>query len=137
MTAFISRKPGQDGKRAKKLEPGQCSYYDNSGFPFEISAHPVDHSIFGATAYILQGYTTVAYTGDFRLRGKNGESTRDFVQRAKEASILITEGTRIGRSDSIDADMATEQSVCEVCLETVESSTGLIVADFLLEISSV
>ena len=130
LTAFISRKPGQDGKRAKKLEPGQCSYYDNSGFPFEISAHLVDHSIFGATAYILRGDTTVAYTGDFRLHGKNGDSTRDFVQKAKEASVLITEGTRVGRSDSIDADMATEQSVCEVCRETVESSTGLVVADF-------
>ena len=131
LTSFMSRRPGQDAPRArKKLEPGQCSYYDNAGFPFEISAHPVDHSIFGATAYILRGDTTVAYTGDFRLHGKNGESTRDFVQRAKEASVLITEGTRVGRSDSIDGEKTTEQSVCEVCRETVESSSGLIVADF-------
>ena len=131
LTTFISKRPGQDAPRArKKLEPGQCSYYDNAGYPFEISAHPVDHSIFGATAYILRGDITVAYTGDFRLHGKNGDSTRDFVREAKEASVLITEGTRVGRSDSIDADMATEQSVCEVCRETVESSTGLIVADF-------
>ena len=131
LTSFMSRRPGQDAPRArKKLEPGQCSYYDNAGFPFEISAHPVDHSIFGATAYILKGNTTVAYTGDFRLHGKNGESTRDFVQRAKEASVLITEGTRVGRSDSIDGEKTTEQSVCEVCKETVESASGLIVADF-------
>lgn len=130
LTSFLSRKPGQDGKRAKKLDPGNCCCYDNAAFPFEISAHPVDHSIFGATAYILRGDTTVAYTGDFRLHGKNGKSTRDFVQKAKEASVLITEGTRVGRSDSIDADMTTEQSVCEVCRETVESSTGLIIADF-------
>lgn len=132
LTTFISRRPGQDAPRArKKLEPGQCSYYDNNaGFPFEISAHPVDHSIFGATAYILRGDTTVAYTGDFRLHGKNGESTRDFVQEATEASVLVTEGTRVGRSESIDADMTTEQSVCEACRETVESSTGLIIADF-------
>ena len=130
LTAFISRKPGQDGKRAKKLDPGKCCCYDNAVFPFEISAHPVDHSIFGATAYILRGDTTVAYTGDFRLHGKNGESTRDFVQKAKEAPVLITEGTRVGRSDSIDGEKTTEQSVCEVCRETVESSTGLIVADF-------
>ena len=131
LTTFISRRPGQDAPRArKKLEPGQCSYYDNKGFPFEISAHPVDHSIFGATAYILRGDTTVAYTGDFRLHGKNGDSTRDFVQKAKEASVLITEGTRVGRSDSIDGEKTTEQSVCEVCRETVESASGLIVADF-------
>jgi ribonuclease J len=131
LTSFMPRRPGQDAPRArKKLEPGQCSYYDNAGVPFEISAHPVDHSIFGATAYILRGDTTVAYTGDFRLHGKNGDSTRDFVQKAKEASVLITEGTRVGRNDSIDGEKTTEQSVCEVCRETVESSTGLIVADF-------
>jgi ribonuclease J len=130
LTSFLSRKPGQDSKRAKKLEPGTCSFYDNAGFPFEITAHPVDHSIFGATAYILRGDITVAYTGDFRLHGKNGESTRDFVQKAKEASVLITEGTRAGRSDSIDGEKTTEQSVCEVCRETVESASGLVVADF-------
>jgi ribonuclease J len=69
LTNFLSRKPGQDGKRAKKLDPGGCCGFDNAAFPFEISAHPVDHSIFGATAYILRGETTVAYTGDFRLHG--------------------------------------------------------------------
>jgi ribonuclease J len=53
LTCFLSRKPGQDGKRAKKLDPGGCCSFDNAAFPFEISAHPVDHSIFGATAYIL------------------------------------------------------------------------------------
>jgi ribonuclease J len=130
LTSFLSRKPGQDGKRAKKLEPGTCSFYDNAAFPFEINSHPVDHSIFGATAYILRGDTTIAYTGDFRLHGKNGESTRDFVQKAKEASVLITEGTRVGRDDSIDGEKTTEQSVCEVCREIVESTSGLIVADF-------
>jgi ribonuclease J len=54
LTCFLSRRPGQDGKRAKKLDPGKCCRFDNAAFPFEISAHPVDHSIFGATAYILR-----------------------------------------------------------------------------------
>jgi ribonuclease J len=130
LTSFLSRKPGQDGKRAKKLVPGTCSFYDNAAFPFEISAHPIDHSIFGATAYILRGDTTVAYTGDFRLHGKNGDSTRDFVKKAKEASVLITEGTRAGRNDSPYGETTTEQSVCEVCRNTVESALGLIIADF-------
>lgn len=131
LTSLLARLPGQDAPRArKKLEPGTCSFYDNAAFPFEISAHPVDHSIFGATAYILRGDTTVAYTGDFRLHGKNGDSTRDFVKRAKEASILITEGTRAGRNDSPDGETTTEQSVCEVCRDTVESASGLIIADF-------
>jgi ribonuclease J len=131
MTSFLACLPGQDSPRArKKLEPGKCSYYEEGGYPFDISAHPVDHSIFGATAYILRGETTMAYTGDFRLHGKNAESTRDFVKKAKEASVLITEGTRAGRNDSPDGDTSTEQSVCKVCRDIVESASGLIVADF-------
>jgi len=59
----------------------------------------VDHSIFGATAYILRGETTIAYTGDFRLHGKNGDATRDFINKAKDASVLITEGTRAGPTE--------------------------------------
>ena len=136
LAAFLSRRPGQDGKRAKKLEPGRCGCYQEADLPFEISAHPVDHSIFGATAYILRGDTTVAYSGDLRLHGKNGDSTRKFAKAAKEASVLIIEGTRAGRASPEDGEStaelttATEQSVCDVCRGTVEASPGLVIADF-------
>jgi ribonuclease J len=131
LMAFISRRPGQDAPKArKKLEPGMCCCYEEASLPFEIAAYPVDHSIFGATAYILRGDTTVAYTGDFRLHGKNGDLTREFVKRAKDASVLITEGTRAGRNDSPDGETSTEQSVCDMCRDTVDSASGLVIADF-------
>ena len=127
LASFLSRKPGQDGKRAKKLDPGKCCCLDGLAFPFEISAHPVDHSIFGATAYILRGETTVAYTGDFRLHGKQEGATRQFIRQARDASVLITEGTRAGPSEE---EKTTEKSVCQACRESVESSSGLVMADF-------
>ena len=131
LEAFISRRPGQDDPKArKKLEPGICCCYEEASFPLGIEAFPVDHSIFGATAYILKGETTVAYTGDFRVHGKNGDLTREFVKNAKDASVLITEGTRAGRNDSPDGETSTEQSVCEVCQDTVDSASGLVIADF-------
>lgn len=34
---FLSRKPGQESKMAKKLEPGMCSSFDQSDLPFEDS----------------------------------------------------------------------------------------------------
>ena len=114
-------------KMEKEPKTGSCCYYDNAAFPFEISTHPVDHSIFGATAYILRGETTVAYTGDFRLHGKNGDATREFVSKAKDASVLITEGTRAGPSEE---ERISEQSVCDACRGSVESSSGLVIADF-------
>jgi ribonuclease J len=130
LTTFLSRKPGQDGRNAKKLEPGSCCSFDEASFPFEISAHPVDHSIYGAVAYILRGDVAVAYTGDFRLHGKNEDSTREFVKAAKEASVLITEGTRAGRAAPQDGESTSEQSVCDVCRGAVEGSSGLVIADF-------
>ncbi len=127
LASFLSKKPGQDGKRAKKIDPGRCCCFDSAALPFEISAHPVDHSIFGATAYILRGESVVAYTGDFRLHGKNEQSTREFVRQARDASVLITEGTRAGPDVE---EKTSERSVFEACRESVENSSGLVIADF-------
>jgi ribonuclease J len=71
--------------------------------------------------------TTIAYTGDFRLHDKNEHATREFVRKAKDAAVLITEGTRPGPSEE---ERTTEQSVCETCRESVESSSGLVIGDF-------
>ena len=69
----------------------------------------------------------MAYTGDFRLHGKNVDATREFVSKAKDASVLITEGTRAGPSEE---EKTSEQSVSEACRGSVESSSGLVIADF-------
>jgi ribonuclease J len=129
MKTFLSSRPGQDSPKVhKKLEPGKRMHYREATLPFEVSPYPVDHSILGATAYILRGDTTIAYTGDFRLHGKNGDLTREFVKRAKDASVLIIEGTRAGPSSG--KEKVTEQSVCEICRRAAENSSGLIIADF-------
>jgi ribonuclease J len=52
----------------------------------------------------------VAYTGDFRLHGKSEQSTRKFVSQAKDASILIIEGTRAG---TWEGEQTSEKSVGE------------------------
>jgi ribonuclease J len=67
----------------------------------------------------------MAYTGDFRLHGKKEQSTREFVRQ--DASVLITEGTRRGPSEE---EKTSEKTVCEACRESVESSSGLVIADF-------
>jgi ribonuclease J len=147
---FLGRRPEQDSsKRAKKIDPGRCSCYEDLLLPFQVSACPVDHSIYGATAFLLRGETTVAYTGDFHLHGKGEQQTRDFVHQAKEAFLFITEGTRAGGGTSPEGrgndwegevggkgegeeelEKTTEQSVCEACRESVDSSSGLVIADF-------
>ena len=113
--------------RVKRIEPGRIEELDRQDFGFEIRAYPVDHSIFGAVAYIVEGDVSVAYTGDFRLHGKNADKTKDFIRAAKSAQVLITEGTRAGRGN--DANVS-EEEVYQNAKAIVEEAEGLVVADF-------
>jgi len=94
--------------------------------PFEVKACEVDHSTYGANAYLIYADTTIAYTGDFRLHGKNAESTKMFVRKARDASVLIVEGTRVSREDY----NVSEEEVQRNCLKAVEESKGLVIANF-------
>ncbi|MEM0203815.1 MAG: MBL fold metallo-hydrolase [Archaeoglobaceae archaeon] len=125
---FLCKKPGQEAKNAKKLEAGEVCCLDEKELGFEIKAFEVDHSIYGATAFILQGDTSLAYTGDIRLQGKNAEKTRDFVKNAKNASILIIEGTRVSKEPS--ESEVSEKEVYDRCLDIVRQTKGLVIADF-------
>ncbi len=129
---FLSKKPGQDTPRAKKkLVPGVLAPCHDYPLPFEIEAFDVDHSIYGATAYLLNGEPTIAYTGDIRLHGRNGETTRNFVAHAKGAEVLIIEGTRVPkRVGLVDGFQATEETVRNNCTNAVRDAEGLVIADF-------
>ncbi|MFX0104885.1 MAG: MBL fold metallo-hydrolase, partial [Candidatus Hodarchaeota archaeon] len=112
---------GISAKSRKSLKIGNFTLLDEFFSNFEIDAFEVDHSIYGATAYILSGNSTIAYTGDFRLHGKKGKKSEKFIEEAKKASILIIEGTRVAREDIHES----EEIVYENCLKTAEDSKGL------------
>ena len=114
-------------RSTKKIIPNEVKTLGEEELGFEVRAFPVDHSIYGATAYIVEGDVGLAYTGDFRLHGKNGDETRKFIREAKNASVLITEGTRVGREEH---ENVSEREVYENALEIVEGAKGLVVADF-------
>jgi|Deesub1362A_J573_1020465.scaffolds.fasta_scaffold00005_96 ribonuclease J len=96
----------------------------------EIEPIHVDHSTPGAYAYILHtSGGTIVYTGDFRLHGPRAEMSREFVEKAKEASpeALIIEGTNI-----VDAKTATEKEVKEKISRIVSDAPRLVLAGFSL-----
>ena len=128
---FLSDKP-KGPKSKKTLTPGIISRYEQLKLPFEVHAYDMDHSIYGATAFLLKGDSTIAYTGDFRLHGKYGNTSKKFISAAKSASVLVIEGTRVERSgESTDDDTVSEESVREICRSTVESAgKDLVIADF-------
>lgn len=113
-------------KSRKELEEGNVSKLSDFPTNFEIKAYEVDHSIYGATAYVLHSDATIAYTGDFRLHGKKGKQIEKFINEAKDASILIIEGTRAAKEDINES----EEIVYGNCLKAAEEAKGLIVADF-------
>jgi ribonuclease J len=95
-----------------------------------IRCFPVDHSIYGATAFAVktsQGW--VVYTGDLRLHGKMAQATRKFVTeaRALHPIVLLCEGTNITEEGSV----ITEEMVFNNALEKVMAAQGkLVIADF-------
>ncbi|MFX0021589.1 MAG: MBL fold metallo-hydrolase [Candidatus Hermodarchaeota archaeon] len=113
-------------KPKKGFIEGTISNIKNAKIGLDIKAFGLDHSIYGATGYLISGDKTVAYTGDFRLHGKKRQKTIEFFQKAKEASVLIIEGTRAGR----EAVNESEEIVYNNCLKTAQKSKGLVIADF-------
>ncbi|MFX1593787.1 MAG: MBL fold metallo-hydrolase RNA specificity domain-containing protein [Promethearchaeota archaeon] len=113
-------------KSRSVLQEGNLITLNTFSSNFEIAAFEVDHSIYGATAYLLSGDNTIAYTGDFRLHGKKGKMSEKFINQAKNASILIIEGTRTAREDIQES----EEEVYENCLNAAVDSKGLVIADF-------
>jgi len=95
-----------------------------------IRCFPVDHSIYGATAFTVetsQGW--VVYTGDLRMHGKMGYKTRQFADEAAKLhpSILLCEGTNINKED----DSTTEEDVMQNTFRMVKEAKGkLVIADF-------
>jgi len=105
---------------------------------FNINRYDVDHSILGASGYIIHiNNITIAYTGDFRFHGYRKDLTEDFLSNLKNQhiDILITEGTRV--TDKMEQDestissksLETEQDVYEKCHEIVSNEDKLIIYD--------
>lgn len=103
----------------------------------KFEAIPVDHSVYGATAYVFTiGGKTVCYSGDFRMHGWRPEVSKAFKERLKEIKpdYLIIEGTNVGGHKGNDTDIqqrASEEDVHQNCLKAVRAAEGRIVlADF-------
>lgn len=63
---------------------------------WSVESFDVDHSIQGATAFVLtDGDTKVVYTGDFRQHGLSPEKTARFLKAAHDPDVLIMEGTNV------------------------------------------
>jgi len=94
----------------------------------KVSTFPVDHSVAGATAFLLEcSDLSLVYTGDLRLHGPLGSQTKrstDMIA-GRKPDILLCEGTRVD-----DNTTNSEEDVKTKTLEVASKCNKLIVADF-------
>ncbi len=95
---------------------------------FTIKSAPVDHSLPGASAFIIENNDeTIVYTGDLRFHGRNPQLTHKFVKEAKKSNptIMISEGTRIDSFENVNEIDIEKRAVNEV-----EKCKGLVVVNY-------
>ncbi|MDO8885588.1 MBL fold metallo-hydrolase RNA specificity domain-containing protein, partial [Candidatus Oleimmundimicrobium sp.] len=100
-----------------------------------VRGFPVDHSLWGATAIAVETSAGwIVYTGDLRLHGTRGHTTREFMEKMAELKplVLICEGTNAvptGRQAGEDV-MTSEEEIYKNSLEAVKRTKNLVIADF-------
>ena len=95
---------------------------------FTIKSAPVDHSLPGASAFLLENNDeNIVYTGDLRFHGRRPEITKKFVNEAKKSNphILISEGTRIDNPST-----ETEEDIEINAKNLIADFKGLVIVNF-------
>jgi len=95
---------------------------------FTIRSAPVDHSLPGASAFIIENNDeTIVYTGDLRFHGRKPEITNKFVKEAKKSNpnIMISEGTRIDNPST-----ETEEDIEVNAKNLISDFKGLVIVNF-------
>ena len=113
-------------ERFRELTPGQAVSIGS----FRVTAFPVDHSVFGSAALLIEADgKTILYSGDLRLHGrKPGMAQRlwDALQ-GKTVDVLVMEGTHLGMRES---DSPNEFELEEEIFRHVRARAGLVLASF-------
>ena len=121
------RLSGKDARMERELnivEPNKSFEIGD----FTIKSAPVDHSLPGASAFLLKNNgETVVYTGDLRFHGRNPTLTNKFVKEAKRSNpkVLISEGTRIDNPST-----ETEEDIEINAKNLISNFKGLVIVNF-------
>jgi len=118
---YVNKK-GEISKKTTKTHPDIVTPRKFDIFKFgkkfnidniEIVPYNVDHSLPGATGYIIHTSSgAIVYTGDFRFHGRRERKTVEFLEACEKPDLLIIEGTRIDEESSMkEKDVEDEVSV--------------------------
>jgi ribonuclease J len=97
---------------------------------FKVTAYSVDHSIFGAQAFLIQADgASILYSGDLRLHGRKPGMHRALIEAVSGRSIdvLLMEGTHIGHPGYRGQN---EYALEDEIADHIKSAPGLVLASF-------
>jgi ribonuclease J len=102
-----------------------------------ITRYDVDHSVLGASAFIIKAEDkTIAYTGDMRFHGNAVTDSEEFLSVCKSIGIdiLLCEGTRLGPPPEDEEEveshaLGSEPEVEQKCRDIFSDEDGLIIYD--------
>ena len=111
-------------RRIETFESGREFSIDS----ISVNPMPVDHSIPGVHAFILQTYDgIIGNTADLRFHGRQSEDTEKFVQKCAESDLdlLLCEGTRVSAAASL-TEFDVERKVAQI----INDTKGLVICGY-------
>lgn len=130
---ILPKKDGEPGKGTRWVDPesgeavtARRPTVDGEGDvgPWHLRHFDVDHSIHGARATVLEGPVSIAYTGDFRLHGRDADATKRFVERAGGVDIIVAEGTRVSKSHDHAHATTDDEGMVEAQMQEMIDQAG-------------
>ncbi|MBS0205536.1 MAG: MBL fold metallo-hydrolase [Planctomycetes bacterium] len=97
---------------------------------FKVTAFSVDHSIYGAQAFLIDADgKSILYSGDLRMHGRKPGMHRALIEAVQHRSIdvFLMEGTHINHRDHRNQN---EYQLEREIVRHVQSATGLVLASF-------
>ena len=124
--AKFAGQPSLPSDRHRELQSGTTAQIGD----FTVTAFPVDHSIYGAQAFLIEADgKSVLYSGDLRMHGRKPGMHRSLIEAVKNRSIdvLLMEGTHIGHPDHRGSN---EYELEDKITAHIESAPSLVLASF-------
>lgn len=97
---------------------------------FKVTAYSVDHSIYGAQAFLIEADgKKVLYSGDLRMHGRKPGMHRSLIEKVSTQNIdvLMMEGTHIGHTGHKGSN---EYELEDDITGLIRSAPGLVLASF-------
>ncbi len=124
--SMFAGQPHLPQNRHREIQSGQTTEIGD----FRVTAFSVDHSIYGAQAFLIEAEgKTILYSGDLRMHGRKPGMHESLIEAVKNRNIdlLLMEGTHISHNNYRGQN---EYELEDEIVNHIQSAPGLMLASF-------